>query len=185
MADVCCSGGYMIACVADTLFAPRGTMTGSIGCIMQIPNFEDLSKKLGVTYVTIKAGKMKDIGNPSREMTEEEKEYLNGFARETHDIFRNLVLSHRPDIKNQDEMFDGRPVGAVQARENGLIDEFGGYYDAYDHLLHLMGEDNDKHVEFWQIENKKGFLRRLLEGQSLLSGKDILSLFTDSAIRIR
>ena len=41
-------------------------------------------------------------------------------------------------------MFDGRLVGAVQARENGLIDEFGGYYDAYDHLLHLMGEDNDK-----------------------------------------
>ena len=87
---------------------------------------------------------MKDIGNPSREMTTEEKEYPNGFARETHDIFRNLVLTHRPDIKNQDEMFDGRPVGAVQARENGLIDEFGGYYDAYDHLLHLMGEDNDK-----------------------------------------
>ena len=82
-------------------------------------------------------------------MTEEEKEYLNGFARGTHDIFRNLVLSHRPDIKNQDEMFDGRPVGAVQARENGLIDEFGGDYDAYDHLLHLMGEDNDKHVKFW------------------------------------
>lgn len=185
MADVCCSGGYMIACVADTIFATRGTMTGSIGCIMQIPNFEGLSKKLGVTYVTIKAGKMKDIGNPSREMTTEEKEYLNGFARETHDIFRNLVLTHRPDIKNQDEMFDGRPVGAVQARENGLIDEFGGYYDAYDHLLHLMGEDNDKKVEFWQIEHKKGFIRRLLEGQSLLSGKDLLSLLTDSTIRIK
>lgn len=53
------------------------------------------------------------------------------------------------------------------------------------HLLHLMGEDNDKHVEFWKIEHKKGFLLRLLEGQTLLSGKDILSLFTDSAIRIR
>ncbi len=99
MADVCCSGGYMIACVADTLFATRGTMTGSIGCIMQIPNFEGLSKKLGVTYVTIKAGKMKDIGNPSREMTEEEKEYLNGFARETHDIFRNLVLPTARTLK--------------------------------------------------------------------------------------
>lgn len=66
---------------------------------MQIPNFEGLSKKLGVTYVTIKAGKMKDIGNPSREMTEEEKEYLNGFARETHDIFRNLVLPTARTLK--------------------------------------------------------------------------------------
>lgn len=89
MADVCCSGGYMIACVADTLFAPRGTMTGSIGCIMQIPNFEGLSKKLGVTYVTIKAGKMKDIGNPSREMTEEEKNTSTGLP-EKHTTFSEI-----------------------------------------------------------------------------------------------
>lgn len=185
MADICCSGGYMIACVADKIFANRGTMTGSIGCIMQIPNYEGLSEKLGVTYVTIKAGKMKDIGNPVRKMTEEERAYLDTFAQETYDVFKQHVLAHRPQIQHQEDMFDGRPVSAAVARENGLIDEFGGYYDAYDYLLQLMGEENDANIEFKEIEHKKGLIRRLLENQTQLSGKDFLSFLTDTTYHLK
>lgn len=177
IADICCSGGYMIACVADKIFANKGSMTGSIGCIMQIPNFEGLSKKLGVTYVTIKSGRMKDIGNPMREMTDEERAYLDTFARETHEAFVAHVEKYRPQIKDQEHMFDGRPVGAVLARENGLIDEFGGYYDAYDELLQLMGEKNDHKVDVEAFERKKSLLHRLLGNTQAFSVTDIMRQF--------
>ena len=168
IADLCCSGGYMIACAADKIYATKGAMTGSIGCIMQIPNVEGLSEKLGVTYVTIKSGRMKDIGNPTRAMTDEERAYLDGFAKETHDAFIAHVTKYRPQITHQEEMFDGRPVGAVLARENGLIDAFGGFYDAYDDLLHRMGEEDDTHIKRWDIRKKKSLLQKIIGKSSLL-----------------
>lgn len=187
IADICCSGGYMIACVADKIFANKGSMTGSIGCIMQIPNFEGLSKKLGVTYVTIKSGRMKDIGNPMRQMSEEEKEYLAASAKETHMAFVTHVEKYRPQIKDQEEMFDGRPVGAVLAKENGLIDEFGGYYDAYEALLEMMGEKNDHNVDIEEFQRKKSLLHRLIGNSSspLPLGELARQFFTKENYRMR
>lgn len=66
-------------------------MTESIGVIMQLPNINELSDKLGVKQVTVKAGRMKDIGNPFRELTEEEREFLQEHAEETHEIFKEAV----------------------------------------------------------------------------------------------
>ena len=174
IADICCSGGYMIACCADEIFANKGSMTGSIGCILQLPNYQRLAEKAGVTTVTVKAGKMKDIGNPMRPMTEEERVYLEAFAQETYEVFKAHVLEYRPQIKNQEEMFDGRPVGAVLAKENGLIDSFGGYYDAYDALLHKMGEQDDCNVEINELVSKPGLLRRLLKSELGLSPQNLL-----------
>ena len=165
IADLCCSGGYMIACVADAIYSNKGGMTGSIGCILQIPNVEGLSEKIGVTYVTIKSGRMKDIGNPMRAMTEEERAYLDAFAKETHDAFIAHVQKHRPHITHTDEMFDGRPVGAVRAKENGLIDAFGGYEE----LLRRMGEEDDKNVEVYEFKRKRSLMQRVMGSMLPLS----------------
>lgn len=185
IADLCCSGGYMIACAADAIYANRGSMTGSIGCILQIPNVEGLSEKIGVTYVTIKSGRMKDIGNPTRKMTEEERTYLESFAKETHDAFIAHVTKHRPQIKNTEEMFDGRPVGAVLAKENELIDAFGGYYDAYEDLLQRMGEEDDKNIEVHEFKRKKTLIQKIMGTMAPFSMGNILQGFLESHLAIK
>jgi len=164
MADVCCSGGYMIACVADKIYANTQTLTGSIGTILQLPNYEELANKIGVRVVTIKSGKMKDIGNPMRPMSVDEIDYLDDLAENAHLRFSNFVLKHRPNIQNPVEMMDGRPVDAMTAKENGLIDAFGTYYDAYDDLLKLVGLPTADYlaVKELRLKKKKGFIKRLI-----------------------
>lgn len=166
--DICCSGGYMTACVADAIYANGQSLTGSIGTILQIPNYKGLAEKLGVTTVTIKSGRMKDLGNPVRDMTEEERAYLQEIAKSGHDLFKKFVSKRRPEIRNPEEMMDGRPVDAVLALENHLIDGIGTYYEAYRHLLERMGVESFDDVKEVYIKRKKGILARLFGNISLL-----------------
>ena len=162
IADVCCSGGYMVASVADRIFANRQSLTGSIGTILQVPNYQELAEKIGVKTVTIKSGKMKDIGNPMREMTEEEMQYLNDLAQRGHQMFQDFVIRRRPGIVNGDEMMDGRPTDAPTAKANHLIDAFGTYLDAYDALLRLAQIDKKEPVKVLRVKEKKGILQKVL-----------------------
>lgn len=161
MADVCCSGGFWIASACDYIFANRTTMTGSIGVIMQLPNINGLSDKLGVKQVTVKAGKMKDIGNPFRDLTEEEREFLQEHAEETHEIFKEAVRKNRKDIPSDvPEISDGRPFSAEFALQNHLIDEIGTFYDALDYLLKKAGLE-EKDIILKQNVEKKGLISRI------------------------
>ena len=162
IADVCCSGGYMIAVVADKIFANRQSLTGSIGTILQVPNYQELAEKIGVKTLTFKSGKMKDIGNPMRDMTEDEQAFLNKIARQGHKLFRDFVKSHRPAIQSEEDMMDGRPVDALTAKENGLIDAFGTYLDAYDAMRELAGIGKHAPVKELRIKEDKGIVQRLL-----------------------
>lgn len=166
--DICCSGGYMTACVADAIYANGQSLTGSIGTILQIPNYKGLAEKLGVTTVTIKSGKMKDLGNPVRDMTEEERAYLEQIAKSGHDLFKKFVSERCPEITNPEEMMDGRPVDALMALDNHLIDGIGTYYEAYRHLLERMGVESFDDVKEVYIKRKKGLLTRLFSNLSLL-----------------
>jgi len=69
MGSVTASGGYYIACASDLIVANPGTITGSIGVIMEFTNIEELFKKIGIKGVVLKSGELKDIGSPFREMT--------------------------------------------------------------------------------------------------------------------
>ena len=162
IADVCCSGGYMIAVVADKIFANRQSLTGSIGMILQVPNYQELAEKIGVKTLTFKSGKMKDIGNPMRDMTEDEQAFLTEIAQQGHKLFRDFVKAHRPAIQNEEEMMDGRPVDALTAKENGLIDAFGTYLDAYDALRDLADIGKHAPVKELRIKEDKGIVQRLL-----------------------
>ena len=145
--NLACSGAYEVACTGDYIFANKSSLLGSIGVIMNIPNYKELGEKIGYLPKTLKGGRMKDIGNPFRDMTEEEEEYLNSLIQRAHQDFIDLVVSQRPYISNLKEITDGRVVDSFIAKENHLIDEYGTYFDALEYLiknkLHLTRKEVD------------------------------------------
>lgn len=135
MGNVAASGGYYIAAPADRIFANPGTITGSIGVIMQFPHYHGLLNKVGIKMTTIKAGKMKDIGNPNRNLTNEERTFLQNFIDNTHNQFINHVASSRKmDTTKVRELADGRIYTGEQALEAELIDSLGTFSDAMAYL---------------------------------------------------
>ena len=90
-----CSGAYMIACAADYIMATKMAIVGSVGVIMQIPNVSKVKEKIGIDMITIKSGKMKDIGNMFRDMNEEERAFIQALSNECHQDFIDLVVEYR------------------------------------------------------------------------------------------
>jgi protease-4 len=180
IADVCCSGGYWIASTCDKIFANKTSLTGSIGVIMMVPNYKGLSDKLGVNYITVKAGKMKDMGNPFREMTDEEKIFLEDSAAETHKIFIEEVMKNRHLNEVKDELFDGRFFSADYAKEHKMIDEIGTFYDALDFLLNKLGLEEDE-VEIKTAVKKKGLISKVFSSEiSDIFTTSIRNIISDS-----
>lgn len=140
MGSVCASGGYYIAAVGERLYANPSTITGSIGVIMQQTVVEDLMKKIGVQANTIKAGSMKDVGNPFRRMTDAERKYLQDIIDSIHEQFIKDVASGRKmKIEKVRELADGRIYTGLQAKDAGLIDNIGTFYDAVDAMKATLG----------------------------------------------
>jgi len=127
---VAASGGYYVACGADKIVANPGTITGSIGVVMQFANLEELLKKIGYKGYVIKSGQHKDIGSPFREMTPEERELLQGVIDTVHQQFIKAVAEGRKiPIEKVTAIADGRIFAGEQARDLGLVDELGNLED--------------------------------------------------------
>lgn len=126
MGSVAASGGYYIAVPCDKIYANPGTVTGSIGVIMEMPNVEELLKKVGVYFMVIKSEEHKDIGSPFRKMTEEESKLLNDVIDDVYNQFVDAIVAER-NLAKEDvlKIADGRILTGKQARELGLIDELG------------------------------------------------------------
>ncbi len=131
MSSLAASGGYYISCGARKIVANPGTLTGSIGVISQFWQVNKLLDKIGVSNNTIKSGKMKDEGNPFREMTDEERKNFQQLSDNIHQQFISAVESGR-NIPHEKliELADGRVYSGLQAYENHLIDTLGTYEDA-------------------------------------------------------
>jgi len=128
---VAASGGYYIAVAADQIYANPGTLTGSIGVIMQLANFEQLMKKVGVDYVVVKAGQFKDIGNVGRAMTPDERRVLQGLLDDVHGQFIAAVAAGRKlDREDVVRFADGRVFSGAQAKDLKMVDALGGLEDA-------------------------------------------------------
>jgi protease IV len=137
---VAASGGYYTAVAADQIYANPGTLTGSIGVIMQMANLDGLMKKVGVDYVVVKAGQFKDLGNMSRPMTPEERRVLQTLLDDVHAQFIDAVAAGRKLDRSQVAQFaDGRIFSGVQAKTFGMVDELGGLEDAVDRAARLAG----------------------------------------------
>jgi protease-4 len=137
MGTVAASGGYYIAVATDRILANPGTLTGSIGVIMQMANFQELLEKIGVKSVVIKTGKFKDLGSPFRPMMEEERQLLEGVMNDTLSQFIEAVADGRSmDAAEVEQLADGRVFTGRQAKSVLLIDEIGDLHDA----IKLAGE---------------------------------------------
>ncbi|MEK6678762.1 MAG: signal peptide peptidase SppA [Nitrospirota bacterium] len=140
MGTVAASGGYYVACASDWIVANPGTLTGSIGVIMEFANLEGLFKKIGVEGVIIKSGKHKDIGSPFRSITKDEKELLQAIIDDVYAQFISAVADGRkmkPEAVK--ELADGRIFTGRQAKELKLVDELGTMQDAINITARLAG----------------------------------------------
>lgn len=134
------SGGYYIACGADKIVANPGSITGSIGVIMEFLNLKELIEKLGMKGMVVKSGPLKDVGNPLRDMTEEERKLLKTLIDNIHYQFVDAVADGRKLERSKVEVIaDGRIFSGEQAKELGLVDILGNFYDAIDVSAKISG----------------------------------------------
>ena len=140
MGSVAASGGYYIACASDLIVANPGTITGSIGVIMQFSNIEELLKKIGIKGVVLKSGEHKDIGTPLREMTPEEKKIMQDALDNIHQQFIQAVIEGRKlDRTKVIQIADGRILTGQQAKEAGLVDRLGNLQDTIEVTAKMVG----------------------------------------------
>ncbi|HXX36099.1 MAG TPA: signal peptide peptidase SppA [Thermodesulfobacteriota bacterium] len=140
MGAVAASGGYYIASASDLIVANPGTITGSIGVIMQFSNFEELLKKIGIKGVVLKSGEHKDIGSPFREMTPEEKKIMQEVLDNVHQQFIQAVADGRKlDRAKVAEIADGRILTGEQAKNLGLVDQMGNLQDTIEITAKMVG----------------------------------------------
>lgn len=169
--DSACSGAYMVAAASNYIFANAMSWTGSIGVIMMLPNYMELAKKLGVSFKTIKAGKMKDLGNPFREMTPDEELYLETLVKQTHTEFVDFIRLARPNAINLDELADGRVLDARTALAHNLIDRLGTEDDALNFLITEVLHGTEKDFTVTDSAPKPSFLKKILNMSSPITIK--------------
>ena len=140
LGSVAASGGYYVAVAADRIYASPGTLTGSIGVVMQLANVEGLLKKVGVEYVVVKAGAYKDVGNFARPMTPEERRILQSLLDDVYDQFIGAVAEGRGlDPQTVRSFAEGRIYSGRQAQGLKMVDDLGGLDDAIDAAAKMAG----------------------------------------------
>jgi protease-4 len=154
MGTVAASGGYYIAAAADRIIANPGTLTGSIGVIMELVNLEGLLKKVGVEGIVVKSGHYKDIGSPFRKMGPDDRRVLQAVMDDVHDQFIEAVAEGRSlDVAAVRKLADGRIFTGRQAVDAKLVDELGDLDDAVRIAADLVGIEGEPTV----VEPKKRF----------------------------
>jgi protease-4 len=155
MGGMATSGGYYIASACDKIVANPGTLTGSIGVIMQLANVEDLMKKIGVRGYNVKSGPNKDIGSPFQDLSAEGRAILQGVVDSVHSQFISAVAKGRDmDEAAVRKLSDGRIYSGAQAKALGLVDNFGTLEDAIDLAAKQAGIESDPAVYYSRPERE-------------------------------
>lgn len=173
MGDVAASGGYWLAAKADKIIANPATMTGSIGVIMETQNLAGLFGKLGIGTETIKSGPLKDIGSPSRQMTPEERQILQGMVNDIYEQFLDVVASGRKmDREKVRKLADGRIFTGRQAKQLGLVDELGNFNYAIRYTAKLAGIEGEPTLREFGVRNPFSLLFTGSKQGFILPGQD-------------
>jgi protease-4 len=155
MGAMATSGGYYIASACDKIIASPGTLTGSIGVIMQLANVEELMKKIGVRGYNVKSGPNKDIGSPFQDLSAEGRAILQAVVDSVHSQFVSAVAKGRDmDEAAVRKLSDGRIYSGAQAKALGLVDNFGTLEDAIDLAAKQAGIESDPAVYYSRPERE-------------------------------
>jgi protease IV len=156
MKDVAASGGYYMACPADKIFAMPSTITGSIGVILQLINYEELLAKIGIKEQNLKSGKYKDMGSPGQPLNPEVQALLQNLVDEQYEVFFQTVLKHRniPEPKLR-ELAQGQIFTGSQAQQNGLIDGAMSWYEFESQIKSDMNWTED--IQWLRHKSKTSF----------------------------
>lgn len=161
MATLAASGGYYIAVAADRIISNPGTLTGSIGVIINLVNFQELLGKVGVHPMVVKSGKFKDIGSGFRAMTDEEKAVMQEMINDVYGQFVGAVAKGRNmPVEKVKELADGRVYTGSQALKLGMVDEMGGFESAVKTTAKLAGIEGEPHLVYH--EESYAVLKELL-----------------------
>lgn len=179
MADTAASGAYWIAATTDHVTANPGTVTGSIGVIMELANYQELYRKLGIEHETLTSGEHKDMGSTTRELTAEEREILRSMIQDLYDQFVEAVADGRGLTRDEVlALADGRVFTGNQALEAGLVDSLGGLDDAVEKAASMAGISGRYQVREvgrpspWELflSEARSFLRGLRGLSGLIGG---------------
>ena len=163
MGSTAASGGYYIACAADTIVANPGTLTGSIGVIMQFTKMKGLYDKVGLEQQIIKSGQFKDAGSAFRDLTDEEKAALQETVDDVYNQFVDAITQSRAEHLTRDEIVqlaDGRIFSGKQAQAHKLVDQLGNLQDAIKIAGKLGNIDGTPKV--LRTQRKKSLLETIL-----------------------
>lgn len=166
MGDVAASGGYYIACASDSIFAEPNTITGSIGVFGLFPITKELmNENLYLNFDSIKTSKFSTSYTTVYAMTEEEKTIMQNSTEAIYDTFLTRVMNARnyPSKEAVAEIAQGRVWTGTAAKENGLIDRFGGLTEATAAAANLAGLESYRTSEY---PKRKDPLMKLLEDLS-------------------
>jgi protease-4 len=131
MGAVAASGGYYVAAGADKIMANPGTITGSIGVIMGFANYQALLEKIGLVPVVVKSGEYKDMGSPTRRMTDSERKIFQELTGKIHDQFVSDIATGRGmAVDRVATLADGRIFTGSESKAMGLVDRLGNFEDA-------------------------------------------------------
>lgn len=168
MGSVAASGGLYVAAAGDVIMANPGTITGSIGVIMQSVEISGAMDKIGLKALTIKSGEFKDMGSPFREMRENERVLLQSMILEVYEQFVADLAAGRDKMSVDQirKLADGRIFNGSEAHKLGLVDELGGFEDAIRLAAKRGGLPSDKRPELVVEDGRKPWWETMMTSKS-------------------
>jgi len=180
LGSVAASGGYYVASAADVVVANPGTLTGSIGVIMMMPDVSGLLAKLGIEARVLTAGSKKDMGTPFRPLSEEERKILQAMVDQVHSQFIQAVAEGRGlDLERTRRLADGRIMTGEQAKEAGLVDQLGGLEDAIAIVAERAGIEGEPRIERRAPARRPWWWRALFSEEAAAPSPSVLGGFLE------
>lgn len=163
MGSVAASGGYYIACASQGIVANAGTITGSIGVIMEYANIEQIVQKIGISPVVIKSGEFKDMGSPMRALKESEKQLFQNLVDELHAQFvSDAAAARNMETDVMSNLADGRVYTGQTAMKLKLVDRIGNLDDAVQWAGEIAGIE-DELIPVYPKADKMTLFKKLAE----------------------
>ncbi len=162
MGTVAASGGYMTAIAADYIFTQAGTITGSIGVMLQTAEITELSEKLGINFITLKSGELKGSPSPVEKLSHKARVAINSSILDSFDLFVDMIVAGRNLSKKEVmKLADGRIYTGRQAVANKLVDAVGDEYHALDWLQSEKNMDKKLKIKDIKLKTKEKWLEKL------------------------